>query len=117
MTRIGPIRLVDATRAEFNGTVAADDLRALATDRKIKVLQCVEPVREDVWVLLNETFFSARPDVELRVYGHYSAECDLEFARLLTNVRRFAADCLMRAKNVDTIAAIPGLESLSLGIF
>jgi hypothetical protein len=28
-----------------------------------------------------------------------------------------AARCLMRAKNVETIAEIPELESLSLGIF
>ena len=35
----------------------------------------------------------------------------------MVNVRRFAADCLMRAKNVGAIAEIPELESLSLGIF
>jgi hypothetical protein len=35
----------------------------------------------------------------------------------MVNVRRFAADCLMRAKNVGAIAEIPELESLSIGIF
>jgi hypothetical protein len=55
-------------------------------------------VKDSVWQLLNECFFAARPDVELRVYGHYSTECDLAFAHRVANVRRFAADCLMRAK-------------------
>jgi hypothetical protein len=35
----------------------------------------------------------------------------------MTNVRRFAADCLMRATNADAIADMPHLEALSLGIF
>ncbi len=34
-------------------------------------------------------------------------ECDLSFARRLVNVRRFAADYLLSAKNVDAIAEIP----------
>ena len=74
-------------------------------------------MRESVWSLLNDVFFCVRPEVELRVYGHYSRECDLSFARRMTHVRRFAADCLMRAKNVEAIADIPHLEALSLGIF
>jgi hypothetical protein len=67
--------------------------------------------------LINESFFSLRPDVELRVYGHSSIECDLAFTPRMVNVRRFAADCLTSAKNVGAIAEIPELESLSLGIF
>jgi hypothetical protein len=35
----------------------------------------------------------------------------------MTNVRRFAADCLMRAHNIECITEIPELESLSVGIF
>jgi hypothetical protein len=117
MTRIGSIRMADSTRAEFDDSAASEDLRKLAEYPQVKVLQCSSPVRDSVWVSLNESFFAARPDVELRVYGHYSTECDLSFARVLTNVRRFAADCLMRAKSVEAIAEIPQLESLSLGIF
>jgi hypothetical protein len=117
MARIGGIGMADATRAEFNDSVTAGDLRELAKQSGLKVLQCSAPVRDDVWKLVNEHFCVARPDVELRVYGHYSIECDLRFARLLTNVRRFAADCLTRATGVEAIAEIPELESLSLGIF
>jgi hypothetical protein len=35
----------------------------------------------------------------------------------MTNVRRFAADSIRRARNVECVADIPNLESLSLGIF
>ena len=69
-----------------------------------------------MWALVNAAFFAARPDVELRVYGHYSTVCDLGFAGRMSHVRRFAADCLMRATNVEAVADMPHLESLSLGI-
>jgi hypothetical protein len=115
--RLGSLRLADTSRAEFDGNVAEADIEQLARMSTIKTLQCSSPVKDPVWSLLNDRFFSLRPDVELRVYGHYGAECDLEFAGRMTNVRRFAADCLMRAKTVEAIADMPQLEALSLGIF
>ena len=111
------IRLSDTTRAEFEDGVSARDLDQLAARPTVKTLQCSAPVKAPVWPLLNDRFFSVRPDVELRVYGHYGTECDLSFAKRMTNVRRFAADCLMRARNVEAVAGMPRLESLSLGIF
>jgi hypothetical protein len=115
--RIGSVVMADSTRAEFDDSVTEYDLHSLARLPDLKTLQCSEPVKDSVWSLLNESFCSRRPDVELRVYGHYSSECDLSFARRLVNVRRFAADYLLSAKNVDAIAEIPQLESLSLGVF
>ena len=117
MAQLDGIRMADATRAEFDGSAAERDFRELVKQPHLKVLQCSAPVPTASWALVNEVFCAARPDVELRVYGHYSTECDLTFASLLTNVRRFAADCLMRASGVEAIAAMSGLESLSLGIF
>ena len=111
------IKLADTTRAEFNDSATADDFRELAKQPLIKVLQCSEPVRDSVWSFVNEHFCRVRPDVTLRVYAHYLFECDLSFARLLTNVRHFSADSLMDAKNVEAIAAMTGLESLDIGIF
>ena len=117
MTRIGSIRMADAARAEFDDSVSADDLRELTKQSRLRVLQCSAPVRDAVWHRVNEHFCAARPDVEIRVYGHYASVCDLTFARFLPNVRRFAADCLMRATGIEAIAEIPDLESLSLGVF
>jgi hypothetical protein len=115
--RIGSLRMADSTRAEFDDSVTENDLQHLSELPKVGTLQCSAPVKDSTWLLLNELFFARRPDVELRVYGHYSVECDLAFARRMVNVRRFAADCLIRAKNVGAIADIPELDSLSLGIF
>lgn len=115
--RCGSLRLVDTNRAEFDDTVSKGDLEQLVGQSTVKTLQCSGPVKHSVWPLLNDRFFALRPDVELRVYGHYRTECDLSFAERMTNVRRFAADCLSRASNVEAIAGIPHLEALSLGIF
>src|SRR5262245_27658831 len=101
--QLGSLRLVRSTRAEFDDTVTADDVQRLAGRSSLTTLQCSAPIRDSIWSLLNGSFFSLRPDVELRVYGHYSTECDLSFARRMTNVRRFAADCLRRARNVDAV--------------
>jgi hypothetical protein len=105
------------TRAAFDETVTESDLRQLAERPEVTTLQSSSPVSDQVALLLNETFFAVRPDVEFRIYGHYGTVCDLSFAKHLTNVRRFAADCLMQASDVEAIAAIPRLDALSLGIF
>ncbi len=70
--RIGSVVMADSTRAEFDDSVNEDDLHSLARLPDLKTLQCSEPVKDSVWSLLNESFCSRRPDVELRVYGHYS---------------------------------------------
>lgn len=117
MTRIGGIWMADPTRAEFDNSATVADFRELANQPRLSVLQCSAPVRDAMWSLINEHFCPVRPDVTLRVYGHYSSECDLSFARLLPNVRHFAADCLRRASRVEALAELRNLVSLSLGIF
>lgn len=117
MRRMSGIRMADPTRAEFDDSTSVKDLREIANHPRLKVLQCSAPVRDSVWRLINEHFCSVRPDVELRVYGHYASTCDLGFTRLLPNVRRFAADCLDRATGIESLAELRNLESLSLGIF
>lgn len=109
--------MADVTRAVFDDSASADDFRELAKQPRLTVLQCSERVRDSVWRLINEHFCPLRPDVALRVYGHYSSVCDLRFARLLPNVRHFAADCLTRATSIEALTELPRLESLSLGIF
>ena len=105
------------TRVEFDSSVSEADLRKLVGRSAIRTLQASSPVADSVWPLLNDVFFAVRPDVTLRVYGHYASTCDLSFARRMTHVRRFSADCLMRASNVEAIGNIPNLAELSLDIF
>ena len=108
---------LDKTRAEMAEPISERDVTAAISDRGIRVVQCSSPIRDTSWARLNAELFSQRPDIELRVYGFYSSECDLSFASGMTNVRHFSADCLQRATNVESVAAIPALESLSIGIF
>lgn len=109
--------MVDATRAEFDGTATERDLVELALLPELEVVQCSVPVPEALWTTLDTVFFTARPDVVLCVYGHYGITCDLSFTRLLPNVRRFSAHGLNKPTGVEHIAAMTGLRSLHLGIF
>ncbi len=117
MRNIGSIKMVNYQRAEFDSEVTEAELRDLAKLPDVEVLQCSKPVTDSTWLLLNSVYFSIRPDVQLRVYGHYGIGCDLKRARRMTNVKRFGADCLRNAENVAYIAEIPELDFLSLGIF
>ena len=128
MTRIGGIRMADATRAEFDDSTSANDLRELAKRPRVRVLQCSTPVRDAVWSLINEHFCPVRPDVELRVYGHYSSECDLRFVRLqslphvesfpgLTDsmaLRRIVVENLKGLRNFTALETAPVLEEFAL---
>jgi hypothetical protein len=116
--RIGSIR-IDSRRAHVDNSSKAKDVEKLAAEPGIDWVQFAgtKPPGTKVLAMLNERFFAARPEVGLRVYGPLGGAADLGFARLMTNVRRFAADCLTRATDVDAIAAMPLLERLSLGVF
>lgn len=110
-------RKVARDRMEFSKSLSRKEIKALVVDRDLKVLQCSGPIKAGTWKLLNEEFFTRRPEVELRVYGFYSLVCDLAFASGMTNVHHFSADCLMDAVGLEHIAAMENLESLGIGIF
>ena len=101
--------------AVFGNDLLKKEIRALIDNNKVKVLQCSKPVSPRIWRLLNDMFFSKRPDVQLRVYGFYGEVCDLSFLKEMKNVRRFSADCLMDAKGIENIALLENLESLGVG--
>jgi hypothetical protein len=83
----------------------------------LQVLQFNEPLPDRMFEALNRDFFPLRPDVELRAYGFYGGVCDLSFCSLLSNVRRFAADCIQSARGVENLARMPLLRALCVGIF
>jgi hypothetical protein len=92
---------LDASRAEFNDSASAREFQEFAKSANIRVLQCSSPVSESVWKQLSEFFLPVRPEVELRLYGHYGIECNLDFLRWVPNVRSFSADCLMHATGIE----------------
>ncbi len=101
----------------IRGDMSAQDIAELVADRSVMVLQTSDPAGDDVWKRLNDELFPLRPDLTLRVWGHYGGICDLVFLRHMTNVRRFSADCLMKAVHVEAVCDLKDLHSLSLGIF
>jgi len=108
---------LDRHRVEFLDRLTPKEVHDLATNPNLRILQTARPVSSETWGLLNQNLFVLRPDVELRVYGFYSSTCDLSFVKEMTNVRRFSADCLMRAVGIEHLAAMERLEELSVGIF
>lgn len=108
---------LDRVRVQFTDSLTRGELRTLAADSDIRVLQTCTPIKHRTWQLLNDAFFASRPDVTLRVFGHYSQVCDLAFTARMTNVRHLRADSLMDAVGVEQIAAMEALESLGVGIF
>jgi hypothetical protein len=103
---------LDRHRVEFRESLTPSEIDELASKPDVRVLQCASPVQPRTWELLNQNLFPRRPDVELRVYGFYSSTCDLSFANKLNNVRRFSADCLMKAFGVEHLSALEQLEEL-----
>jgi hypothetical protein len=103
-------------RVDFSTSLSVEEVDSLAADPQLAILQTSAAVESDTWDLLSERLFSERPDVELRVYGFYSKDCDLSFLPRLGNVQRFSADCLMRARGVEHLASLTNLTRLSVGI-
>ncbi len=108
---------LSSDRADFTKSLRRDEVDGLAANPTLRVLQTSSAVDLSTWDLLNERFFPKRPDVEMRVYGFYGEVCDLSFLPRLTNVRRFSADCLIKAHGIEHVASPSKLESLSVGIF
>ena len=104
-------------RVEFLDRLTPKEVHELVSNPNLRVLQTARPVSSPTWELLNQSLFALRPDIELRVYGFYSSTCDLAFVKSMSNVRRFSADCLMRAVGIEHLAELENLEELSIGIF
>ena len=111
-----PYRTALESRVQFESSITSGEIASLREDGSVTVLQTDGPVDAASWRRLDEELFSARPDIQLRIYGHRSQVCDLSFLETMTSVRSFSADCLSRATAVEAIARLPRLKSLTVGI-
>lgn len=105
------------SRIDLNTADSIRDIRKLVPDSRVKVLQFSSRLPLKFLEALNEEFFAERPDVELRVFGFYGDNCDLSFCSRMSNVGRFRADCLSQASSAESIAEMPKLTLLGIGIF
>jgi hypothetical protein len=94
-----------------------DDLKSLINDSNASSIQFSSPLAEKEIDILEEYVFSQRPDIDLRIYGHYRDECDLNFLKRLPSLRKLSADCLRNAKGIEVVKELKNLETLGVGIF
>jgi hypothetical protein len=102
---------------DLKDSASETEIRHLLKEPGVQRIQSVSPVQIDTWLMLNELFFTQRPEVKLRVYGFYSTVCDLSFTARMTNVKHFTADCMMDATGVEHLAGMGMIESLGVGIY
>ncbi len=98
--------------------ITKNDLEKLACNPNTKSIQFVNPLDNKEIDLLETIVFSKRPDIMLRIYGHYRESCDLtRYIDNIPSLRNVSADCLMDAKGIESVIRLKNLETLGVGIF
>lgn len=55
--------------------------------------------------------------LEIRFYGHYSDVFDVSVLRHLPNAQCLSVDCLIKASSLESLAHLPHLKELRLGVY
>ena len=97
--------------------IKKSDLKRLASDKKVQSIQFASPLTTKELEQLEDIVFSKRPDISLRVYGHYGENCDLSFIKRIPSLRKFSADCLMEASGIESVTELKAIEELGVGIY
>ena len=97
--------------------IKKSELKRLASDKKVQSIQFASPLSPKEIELLEKIVFSERPDISLRIYGHYGENCDLSFIKRIPSLRKFSADCLMEATGIENVIDLNNLEELGVGIY
>lgn len=108
---------VSKDRLMFHESISKREIKSIISNKEVKTLQTSSPANLKSWKLINDHLLSARPDIEIRVFGHYSEKCDLSILSEIPNVKNLSIDCLMDASNVETLSRLNNLEALSVGIY
>ncbi|TYP79209.1 hypothetical protein [Paenibacillus methanolicus] len=108
---------VSRDRIQVDNTLTDDEIGELTQDPELVYLQFSEPFEGSRLDALNDRFFAVRPDVWLRVFGHYGAAPDMSFLDRMTHVTKLSLDCLTEAANLDAIARLSKLRALKLDIY
>jgi hypothetical protein len=110
-------KIISKSRVNISPGISKVELKKIASNVDTSIVQFYENLSEKDFHNLEEYVFRQRPEIELRVFGHYSTECDLKFLKKFPSLRKLSADCLMNAKNVDYVISLENLEELSIGIY
>ncbi len=104
-------------RVQFYDSLSKREIKKIASNLDIQVLQTSRPAEISTWKLINERLLSKRPDIEIRIFGYYSQDCDLSCLEHLSNVRCLSVDCLIKASNIEALSILDQLSTLSVGIY
>jgi len=66
---------------------------------------------------LNELTGKHDENLTIRFYGHYNSTFDCGIVNQLPEVKSLSIDCLLKARNLETITYLKNLKKLGLGIF
>ena len=112
-----PQRRLSPDRIDFSHSLSSSEIESLVSDPDFKVLQTSTEVDSHTWEKLDSILFRNRPEIELRIYGFGGNPCDLSFVKRLSFLRKFSADCLFTATNVECITHLKDLVSLKIDIY
>lgn len=112
-----PLQNVSPDRYQIFRGVTKDELTKVAKDPKAKTLQFAEPLSDKEIELLQSIVFSNRPDITLRVFGHYGHSCDLTFLQKIPSAKNIFVDCLQNATGIEVLTKFSTLDKLAIGIY
>lgn len=105
-------------RYGVKNNISKREIKKLSRIKNLKVIQFVEPVKNNsVWKNIEQDILRKRPEIEVRVYGHYHTVCNLNFLEFIPSAKSFSVDCLLECKNLEKIALLENLEELSIGVY
>ncbi|WP_295801532.1 hypothetical protein [Mucilaginibacter sp.] len=118
-SNVTSVHVVSETNGQYEISegISKRDLEKLSNNLKTRSIQFSNPLSKNDIALLETTVFCKRPDILLRVFGHYGKVCDLTFIGQIPSLRRFSADCLMDAKEIESVTTLKNLDELGVGIF
>jgi hypothetical protein len=102
--------------AGFRDAISSAEIRAIAKNREVRMVQTSQPASPKTWDQLDAELFARRPDLKLRLVLTSGFD-DLSFVATLKNVRHFAVDGIRDVKALASVARLPRLESLALGLY
>lgn len=105
-------------RYGVNNKISKREIKKLSKIKNLKIIQFVEPIKNyRIWKEIELYILSKRPNIEIRVFGHYQSTCDLSFLELIPSAESFSADCLLTCENLEKISLLKNLKELSIGVY
>lgn len=103
-------------RFHISTGITENDLIKIVQNPRTKSIQFSEPLSINEIDLLEKVIYSKRPEISLRIFGHYGSTCDLNVIERIPSLRSFSADCLIDAQGIELVTQLANLEHLGVGI-